>query len=341
MMQAEGELALFQSPADPHETRRSEWLAVSAFDPMVEYLEAEHWLGEAPGIWEVARLSAAAYVYRESGTGWALVAKYYTAKAGSDAERHAQREWDNTNLVRSLGLAEKGLRALRPVALERGALLLEYIEGLTLEDTISVRRSQPGLLRDRLALAARLLGILHVSAQHGDVPPSFDSGADYACKVVDNLSHHGVLQQEPLVRDALYALVGRWADRPEMAEFRPVLIHGDPTTTNFVFPSPDGVVAIDWERLKVADPAADLGRLMAEVSHSVVRHGGNAVEAEALVAHAVQSYQLSVPREWDRPAIRERARFYRASSTLRIARNGWLSRLERTALVAQALALLI
>jgi hypothetical protein len=36
----------------------------------------------------------------------------------------------------------------------------------------------------------------------------------------------------------------------------------------------------------------------------------------------------------------ERARFYQASSTLRIARNGWLSRLERSALVVEGMALL-
>ena len=36
----------------------------------------------------------------------------------------------------------------------------------------------------------------------------------------------------------------------------------------------------------------------------------------------------------------KRARFFQASSTLRIARNGWVSRLDRMGLVAQALALL-
>jgi hypothetical protein len=36
----------------------------------------------------------------------------------------------------------------------------------------------------------------------------------------------------------------------------------------------------------------------------------------------------------------ERVRFYRASSTLRIARNGWLSRPERSVLVVEAMALL-
>lgn len=61
---------------------------------------------------------------------------------------------------------------------------------------------------------------------------------------------------------------------------------------------------------------------VAEVSHSVVRHVGNAEEAEAVVRHLDQAYALSRPRGWDRDAIGQRARFYRASSTLRIARNG-------------------
>jgi hypothetical protein len=81
-------------------------------------------------------------------------------------------------------------------------------------------------------------------------------------------------------------------------------------------------------------------RLMAEVSPSVVRHGASAEEAGAFLRHLGQSHELALPRSWDRDAVGQRARFYRASSTLRIARNGWLSRLERTALVAQAMALL-
>jgi len=47
-----------------------------------------------------------------------------------------------------------------------------------------------------------------------------------------------------------------------------------------------------------------------------------------------------LPEGWDGDSVINRARFYRASSTLRIARNGWVSRLDRTALVAQAMALL-
>jgi hypothetical protein len=54
----------------------------------------------------------------------------------------------------------------------------------------------------------------------------------------------------------------------------------------------------------------------------------------------VASYLERLPSSWDAAALRRRAVFFEADSTLRIARNGWLSRLTRTALVARALALL-
>jgi hypothetical protein len=54
----------------------------------------------------------------------------------------------------------------------------------------------------------------------------------------------------------------------------------------------------------------------------------------------VDAYRQGLPSDWNGDAMIRRARFYRASSTLRIARNGWISRLDRTALVAQAMGLL-
>jgi len=102
----------------------------------------------------------------------------------------------------------------------------------------------------------------------------------------------------------------------------------------------EGVIAIDWERAGPGDPAADLGRLIAEVTHSVVQHGGSAAEAAAYIDPLCRAYTLALPDEWGGKALQERARFYQAISTLRMARNGWLSRLHRTALVARAMALL-
>jgi hypothetical protein len=77
-----------------------------------------------------------------------------------------------------------------------------------------------------------------------------------------------------------------------------------------------------------------------EITHSINQHGGSVTEAEPFVRHMVDAYRHALPSSWNGDAVADRARFYWASSTLRIARNGWVSRLDRTALVAQAMALL-
>jgi aminoglycoside phosphotransferase (APT) family kinase protein len=114
----------------------------------------------------------------------------------------------------------------------------------------------------------------------------------------------------------------------------------DGKPTNFIFPWTGEVVAVDWERLRVADPAADLRRLMAEVTHSIKQHVGSVAEALPFVQRLANAYSQALPDGTDVEALIERARFYQASSTLRIARNGWVSRLDRMGFVAQALALL-
>jgi aminoglycoside phosphotransferase (APT) family kinase protein len=135
-------------------------------------------------------------------------------------------------------------------------------------------------------------------------------------------------------------LIDRWAANPATEDSVPSLTHGDATTTNFVFPKRGGVVVVDWERLYVADPASDIRRLMPEITHSINQHGGSVGEAEPFIRHMVDTYRQALPADWNADAPVEQARFYRASSTLRITRNGWVSRLARTALVAQAMALL-
>lgn len=79
---------------------------------------------------------------------------------------------------------------------------------------------------------------------------------------------------------------------------------------------------------------------MAEITHSINQHGGSVREAQPFIGHMTEAYRQALPADWNADALTERARFYRASSTLRIARNGWVSRLDRTALVAQAMGLL-
>jgi aminoglycoside phosphotransferase (APT) family kinase protein len=290
--------------------------------------------------WEVARLSRAAYIYRETSVGWALVAKFYAVKAGSSAGKYAARELDCIRHVQATDMAERDARPIKPLALWRGVLFLEYVRGLTLEDTIAIRRSQPGELSHALERAVRFLAALHVHGVQPHAVSDFGPPISYAHEIVVQLAKHGVLQDYPVACDGLARLIDRWAANPAMEDFVPSLTHGDATTTNLIFPERGGVVVVDWERLGVADPASDLGRLMAEITHSINQHGGSVREAEPFIRHMADAYRHALPEDWNGETLIERSRFYRASSTLRIARNGWVSRLDRTALVAQAMGLL-
>jgi tRNA A-37 threonylcarbamoyl transferase component Bud32 len=332
---------LIAPPAYAVERQRDDWLPISKSDPVISYIVKHHWAQpKSPVSWEAARLSSAAFVYRETSTRWAVVAKFYTVKMGEKARRYARREFESTQRARETGLAEARVRAVRPLANWRGVLLLEYIDGLTLEDVIAIRRSRPGTLAPNLDAVVGLLGTLHRHSPQPGIAPDAQSPVRDARETVGDLVRWGVLESDPVICDGLHRALHRWARRLRDAQFVPTLTHGDATTTNFIFPWGGGVVAVDWERLYVADPASDLGRLMAEVSHSVKQHGGSVAEALPYVERLAEAYSDALMDSEDAAALLERARFYQASSTLRIARNGWVSRLDRTALIAQALALL-
>jgi len=330
-----------EPPADVPEVQRGDWFDIAPGDPLVAYLAARHPSElRGPLSWKAARLSQAAYIYQETNSRWRVVAKFYAPKTRSSAQKHARQELKWTQRARQAGLGDGPARAVRPLECWRGVLFLEYVPGLSLEDTIAVRRSQPGALTQRLEQVGGLLATLHTRGTRPDTVPDFEAEVAYALEVVDELAQHGVLQQDPVAGDGLLHLIEQWRTKAGMKHFTPSLIHGDATTTNFVFPTPDQVVAIDWERLGVADPAADLGRLMAEVSYSVSQHGGSVAEAIPFVQHLATTYRQALPDDKDPASLLERARFYQASSTLRIARNGWISRLGRISLVTQAFALL-
>lgn len=329
-----------QPPTDAPEIERGDWLPLPDADPVVEYLVAHHWdQPQAPAGWQVGRLSEAARVYRETATGWSVLAKFYATKTSS-AAKYARREFQCTRQARRAGLAEDPIRAHRPLSVWRGVLFLEYVDGLALEDVIAVRRGRPGMLSACLEQTARLLATLHTHGLHPDAPSKFSSSAARARKVIGDLARWGILEEDLIVQEGLHRAIDRWEANPAMSAYIPSLTHGDTTTANFIFPWQGGVVAVDWERLYVADPASDVGLLMAELSHSLTQQGGSIAEAQVFVRLLEEAYRGALPSDWDADVLLERACFYRAWSKLRIARNGWVSRLDRTALVAQALALL-
>ncbi|MCJ7703549.1 MAG: aminoglycoside phosphotransferase family protein [Anaerolineales bacterium] len=328
-------------PPDDHLcTQTGDWFSLPNPDPITDYLAANLWdRDEKPESWQAARLSPAAYVYRETITGWTIAAKFHIVKTGADAARHAAHEYQYIHQAWKIG-ALNDMRAIRPLGLWRGVLFLEYVDGLTLEDKIAIRRSQPGELIRILESTGRYLADLHSRTLQPEIAPDFGQVGDKVYKTVDNLSKHGVLQNDTIAQSGFTNAIERWAADPLMWDFEPVQAHGDATTTNFIFTLEGGLVVVDWERSGAADPAADLGRLVAEVTHSIDRYGGTIVEAGLMTEHLKQVYTRVLPPVWNIEALRRRSQFYQAASTLRIARNGWLSRMERTALVLQALALL-
>lgn len=341
MIGNDASLSPVEPPADVPEIQRGDWFELAEPDAVAEYLATNLWdRSDRPVSWDVARLSGAAYVYRERATHWSVVAKFYAVKTGDAAARYSEREYSCTQRAHAAGLAEGPLRAVTPLETWRGILFLEYVDGLTLEDVIAVRRSRPGTLAASLQGAAQLLASLHTNGQVPGAMPDPQAPVAYANKVVDDLVRWGVLESNPVVRDGLSRAIERWADVWSGGKPTAALTHGDATTSNFIFPWTGGVVVVDWERLYVADPAADLGRLLAEVSHSIRQHGGSVAEAVPFLQRLADAYCSALAADQDAQALLERARFFQASSTLRIARNGWVSRLDRTALVAQALALL-
>jgi thiamine kinase-like enzyme len=318
-----------------------DWVPVLNDDPTFHYLVTQLWKKtDQPAKWQVARLSPAVYVYQEQITGWAVAAKFYVEKTGGDAERHAAREHHYTQLAWENSFPKNEFRVVQPLGLSSGTLFIEYVSGITLEDKIAIRRSKPRGLRNGLEKLGNFLAVLHTGSLQKPGKPDFGQAADYGYKVVDNLNKHGVLQNNPFAVNSLGKLIEKWATKQLMWDFKLAQIHGDATTTNFIFPSIGNGVAIDWERSKFDDPAADIGRLAAEIMHSIDRHGGSFAEAQDFIKILMDSYYQSLPHGWNPTELSERARFYQAISTLRIARNGWLSRKDRMSLIILAFSLL-
>lgn len=328
-------------PADLPEIQRGNWFNVPVEDPVALYLKGKLSIeiGDQP-VWRAARLSSAVYLYRELRTNWSITVKYYGLKTGVDGPKYAAQEYELNQRAYQVYLPEDAYRAVKPLDLWGDVLFLEYIDGLTLEDMIAIRKSRPGVLLESLEQTARLMGQLHSKHANCSNQRDYSIWIHKTRKILHNLSKYGVLEDDPLIQDGLEKLITRWEKIGWMQDYRPAPMHGDTTTSNFVFPWGGGIVAIDWERAGYADPAFDLGRLLAEISHSINSHGGDNAESAAFIDYLVEVYRQSLPEEVDFDALLRRARFYQASSSLRIARNGWVPREVRLQLVGQAFALL-
>lgn len=331
-----------QLPKSLQDIPSGEWMPIHDSDPAAGYITGSLWDKEM-GVpaWEAARFSKAVYLYREMRTRWTVIVKYYAPKTGQKAEKHASRELSCIQRVHSIGLSSGSLRAIQALDAWRGILFLEYIEGLTLADAVAVRQSRPGELVIGIKQVSALLARLHSAtlSQDLEIPPT--RAVDETIKYIDELERWGILEQESDIAASLRFATRNWSERLFIPQNVAALTHGDATTTNFILPPDGGAVAIDWERMAPRDAAFDIGRLAAEVSHTIRQQGGRGTEVAYLIDHIYETYLRERPAISDTQSFIGRVRFYRASSLLRIARNGWVSRQDRMGLVAEALSLLV
>jgi hypothetical protein len=332
---------LLAPPIIPNENQAGDWFPLPKPDLITDHITAILWDKEvAPEKWQTAQLSPLVYIYQEKGSGWKVVAKFHASKTEKNAINHAEREHSLTQQAWECLGSERELRSVQPLGLWKGVLFFEFVEGITLEDEIAIRHSQPGGLILLIETVGKLLSKIHMTGRQEKNTPDFGQAADYAHMLVDYLAKNGVLQNHPSVQTELGHLIEKWGTDSVMWNYEQTLIHGDASVSNFIFPPDGGVVAIDWDCSEAADPAADLGRLMAELTHSVNQYGGNFTEGLDISNALAAAYCNQMSSNWDTESLVYRARFYQAIGTLRIARNNRLSRQDRLALVLRAFALL-
>lgn len=300
-------------------------------------------LGASPrtGI-TLQRLRGSRPVFRFSlegnGHGMGLVGKFFVDQVpATRRDRSLMREYLNYQTAQDLGLSDAGLipRLLGRSPGMRLGLLLEDIAGPNLDAFLADAAAGRGPENcfAKLANIAELLAFFHTRPLAPE-PLSPGPVLAYFQKLQGQLNNLGLLSPE----DAeFFAHAGRewrgvWAGFPD----RQVLLHGDATPTNFLFPN-GRAVAVDLERLRPGDRLFDLSWVAGELRHAWGWRGREFAAGEAAVQAFFRAYLEALPGD-DEVTRRIFALnpLYMALAELRIARNAYLSWEYRRALVAEA-----
>jgi aminoglycoside phosphotransferase (APT) family kinase protein len=309
---------------------------VSEDHPLYEYLTDTAVLNEGfsarDPLFELSPLDHAGSVFvcRDLHSTARIVCKFFSARTDLPAGEPLHLmdyEFHTLSRVRSAGFQNPPYRAVRPLGKREslGCLLAEeYVSGRDLDHFIALAAHYGGVeeLMGRLDLLADFFAILHRSTSRGHSHNFCRTCRDFRT-LVDSLSRVDGVPGNAL--SELRHLCDKWENRSDMWIETSSLVHGDATPTNFIFDSPGGVTAIDFERSHVGDPTHDLGLLAAELKHHFALRIHQAAAAEPFISHFLKRYGFHAglsSATFERLTFR--SRFHMAMGELRIARNPWL-----------------
>jgi len=296
--------------------------------------------GVADPVFHVARLSGTnlVYKYAEERTGRAVIGKFYRFDRPDKAAK-LEAEYANLSLARTLGFTSPPMDVVRPVGRETGiglGVLIDYVDGRDLDHYIrrAIFEGRAARLYAKLGCLAGFLVELHKRTAT-PVRLDLDHPADYFDRVVVKLSEKKVVDVDEALR--LLRLRDGWMEREIMAADRFVMLHGDATPTNFIFPGGRGVVAIDLERMRPGDRMYDVGMVAGELKHAFLMHTGDRYASEPFIGYFLREYaRRAGGGERTYRAVVRRNPFFMALTELRIARNSWLPYIYRRRLVREA-----
>lgn len=280
-------------------------------------------------------------VFRFTSTqdGAQAVGKFFSAHPPqSSSDRSLVREYGNYLRAAALGLTNGSGLIPRLVGRQpqmRLGLLLEAVPGPDL-DQLLVRACVHGEaepLYRGLDNLAGLLAFFHTRSLP-ETPVTPCPALSYFKKLCGQLQGLGLLSPEEgkALEEERWAWEGRLQEFPDFQ----VLVHGDATPTNFLFPD-SRVVALDLERLRSADRLWDLSFVAGELKNAWGWRTGNWAGAEAAIGCFFQAYLAALPGG---PAVAPRLYclnpFYMAMAELRTARNAYLTWDYRRDLIVEA-----
>jgi hypothetical protein len=306
------------------------------------YLAAEGDAGPGPEV-TLTRLKASRPVFRFTGPGGrAVVGKFFIGRAAQfSTDLALLAEYHHYRQAEAWGL-QPGRHLPRLLGRRRHlrlGLIVDGVAGPDL-DAFLARACRDGdlpELLDKLTLLARLLARFHTCAVPTR-PVPMTPAHGYLLRLRRQLRALDLLtpDQDAALEEEARAWGERFARFPDAA----VLLHGDATPTNFLFPN-GRALAVDLERLRLGDRLFDLSWVAGEIRHAWGWRCGDLQGGEAAIGSFFREYldALDQPADVGRRVLALNP-FYMALAELRICRNAYLSLDYRRRLVAEALACL-